>query len=130
MIDVASASAAWAVQNGRLLRSGDGGSTWAAISTGFVVQSLAALPTGELWAVGANPDPDSHWDPRWVLRSNDGGSSWQRASLDESYRFELHTGGEPWPGALSWADPLHGWLIMPNALFWTGDGGQTWLQIR
>jgi photosystem II stability/assembly factor-like uncharacterized protein len=130
MIDVANASAAWAVQNGALLRSNDGGATWAAISTGFAVQSLAALPTGELWAVGVNPDPDSRLDPRWLLRSNDAGSSWQRASLDKSYRFKLHTGGEPWPGVLSWVDPLHGWLIMPDQLFWTGDGGQTWAQMR
>ena len=123
-----SASDAWAVQNGGLLRSSDGGTTWAAINTGFQVQSLSVLPTGELWAVGDKPQGMA--EPRWLLRSNDSGLSWQRASLEDSYRFGLHTSAEPWPGAMSWADPLHGWLILPNELFWTGDGGLSWVQMR
>ncbi|HYF63905.1 MAG TPA: hypothetical protein VD886_13880, partial [Herpetosiphonaceae bacterium] len=130
-LEFISPSEGWAVQSGRLLRSSDGGATWEAIATPAPVQTLWAATSSQLWAISARDpaSPDDTFRAR-LLRSADAGATWQQIVMDDDYDFYLGTRSDPWPGDLSWADPLHGWLILPAALFWTGDGGQTWTQLR
>ncbi|MDA8346589.1 MAG: YCF48-related protein [Thermaerobacter sp.] len=57
-----------------------------------------------------------------LLRTDDGGRTW--------HRLPLRT-GPALPGAISFADALHGWLFTPNpAILATTDGGRTWQAIR
>ncbi len=106
-----------AMLNGGVLQSLDGGRSW-------------TLPAEySRAAVVRYPTPQQGWvvfDTGEIRHSRDGGASWQPQSLEQ---------GAPAFRELSFADKLHGWMIvdqknvaLDSVILNTSDGGGTWRQ--
>jgi photosystem II stability/assembly factor-like uncharacterized protein len=115
----------WALSNGSVLRTTDGGSIWLdATPTGFGSSAASSffLDANTGWVAVMGTDPTSGT----LFRTSDGGINWDS--------FTVPFGG----GSLHFVDAMHGWeLIGLNAgmshesvaIFRTGDGGETWSRV-
>lgn len=115
----------WALSNGAVLRTIDGGSTWLDATPGGFGSSAASsffldANTGWVAVMGSDPTDGT------LYHTSDGGVSWNS--------YTVPFGG----GSLHFVDAMHGWeLIGLNAgmshesvaVFRTGDGGQTWSRV-
>jgi photosystem II stability/assembly factor-like uncharacterized protein len=105
----------YALGNGAVRRTTDGGRTW----------SRSDTPVADLFAPlrVAFPSPATGWMVRdhALLRSDDGGANW--------------TGGSGPAGAnllvgMSWIDASHGWVVDASAgVFATSNGGAAWTAV-
>ena len=111
---------------GLVLRTQDGGSTWA--------RQKVSVPKGHInrttrWALN-----DLFFEDRlfgWVVGdgaiffTTDGGESWRASEIDRRNRSAIFK-------KVSFVDHLHGWVIMKDQddLLYTTDGGKTWRTLR
>lgn len=112
---------------GTVIKTVDGGATWAALDVG-VTEALEALDFVDAslgWAVGANGT---------IIHTADGGQSWTQQLVDTTAEFL----------GVAFADANHGWAVATTpttyddffeeytdwdaALWATSDGGQSWQQ--
>ncbi len=131
----------WTQTAGYLYRTADGGRTWTKVSLpsgdqlpagGFSFNPVAgpAGPGNELWA-GTSKQGTSDVI---LYHTTDGGATWQTTTVATGY-----TNGIPvHPGAVSFVDAVHGWLMVspehgmnsePGELLATNDGGKTWTEV-
>jgi len=112
-----------------ILSTTDGGVSWTErkrVEGGIVhLVSIWFFDERLGWAVGARDDKPL------VVSTSDGGATWREAYLGHD--------GRTWKDALikgeltneirrvRFADALHGWAIGPGAIFYTSDGGSTWI---
>lgn len=106
-----------------LLKTGDGGATWARVAVpvpaDFAAEGPFSLSTPDAlntFVVVPRTDTGAVSVRATLLASSDGGLSWKSRAL-------------PAPGAVSFSDPAHGWLragAPANALYRTADGGRHW----
>jgi photosystem II stability/assembly factor-like uncharacterized protein len=115
-----------AAGNGRLYRSRNGGRSWSVTSDLSGVSALGFLTPQLAFALAGSPGT-----PASLMTTRDGGSSW-------------HTAGPELPGvratSLATLGPRDAWIAESSCtsgtppcrglLLHTGDGGQTWQQIR
>ena len=140
-------------QDGLILKTTDGGSTWAEISNSITLDSfygIASAGRNFLWIVG---------DLGVLLASTDGGTTWVQQTTNTSNTLLsvsfidnangwavgaagqiIHTsdGGITWSAqpsgqtavlfGVKFTDALHGWIVGDLGLILrTADGGQSWL---
>jgi photosystem II stability/assembly factor-like uncharacterized protein len=114
----------WAVgDDGVVLRTRDGGQTWAANQINFPVNlnGLFFQDEGQGWAVGDSRSVGA------ILRTEDGGKNWRLQSKVEG--FELSGLHDVW-----FADEQHGWAVgeaqqggaVQGVILATQDGGLHW----
>jgi photosystem II stability/assembly factor-like uncharacterized protein len=125
MID---ASKGWALTGHAVLYTVDGGVHWKNVTphdAALTQDSIADFRTTFSASI-ATPLPDGA--NTHVLHSTDNGQTWQQATIQM-----------PFVRAISFIDPLHGWLLAavrppggaaePVSVFRTADGGKTWTTI-
>jgi Photosynthesis system II assembly factor YCF48 len=100
----------WAVINGQLMSTTDGGTTWTPSDLGSNVEGVDFVDLQHGWAVG----------PSGVLQTVDGGTSWEVVS-DQVFTM------------IDFVDAQTGWAVRPESyapapkmLVKTEDGGRTW----
>lgn len=120
-------SAGWALTGTAVLRTNDGGETWADVTP--------ESGTGTTVGAASFPDADRGWftavregDPAVVIfRTADGGRSWQKAAAESRYPF--------FAVKLQFIDARCGWLMVSQGvaagserveIYRTGDGGASW----
>lgn len=125
----ADARTAFALAGTKLLKTADGGKTWAAVSFGVkdfspVQMSFTDAKTG--WAAGVSAKRDM----LSVLRTADGGKSWSR-----QFQKKYAIGGDYGPAGCAGMDFLNekeGWFLTSDLDTWNGelyhtlDGGLHW----
>jgi photosystem II stability/assembly factor-like uncharacterized protein len=159
-VDFFSASLGWAVGRheffgggtGRIVRSTDGGRTWAVQHSvpGAYMEDVEVLGSQTVLALGQIP-----LGARFILRTTNGGGSWtdvspsQAVFMDADFVnattgwvvggriYKSTNGGQSWLAqftpdellySVSFADALNGWAVgWGPTLLQTTDGGQTWV---
>lgn len=120
-----SETAGWAEDQG-LLRTTDGGRTWAHVLALSPRGAWTALDADRAWAASQSSDAQHIL----VQRTADGGKSRQTASIPLPDSLTAAS-----PVSITFADENHGWLMVepmrsmnshPGYLFATADGGQNW----
>jgi photosystem II stability/assembly factor-like uncharacterized protein len=83
------------------------------------VLSVHFIDTNEGWAVGWEPRPGIPNSRPLVLHTPDGGASWEtvKTAITEA------------PFQVFFSDIMHGWIVCPNLLYRTADGGKTWREV-
>ncbi|OLN28952.1 WD40/YVTN/BNR-like repeat-containing protein [Desulfosporosinus metallidurans] len=127
----------WALGNGRILRTIDGGNQWEDITPPEKLANprgttLAFLDANTVW-VATSTEDGSKGSKIIVFRTNNGGQSWQSAPVSVE-----NNGAERFPRSLNFIDSERGWLMIepdhgmnssPGQLFATTDSGATWSKI-
>lgn len=109
----------WAVGQGRLFRTVDGGQTWAreAADTVFDFITVSFVDADEGWAGGVYD-----WDNQSALmHTTDGGATWSFVPTgDAVWTFDI--------AKVQFLDADHGWILQSYAgqMARTTDGGATW----
>ncbi|MGH8890867.1 MAG: WD40/YVTN/BNR-like repeat-containing protein, partial [Acidothermaceae bacterium] len=138
--------AGWALTGDGVWRTADDGARWRSITPrGANVAAISAaffVDVDHGWVtVGIPPHQTPNIAPVEVIyRTNDGGASWRSTRLTLKGQQYYDTGYvESNDAAISFIDPLHGWLEMPRAfntshsaavLYRTVDGGASWTQVQ
>lgn len=93
-----------------ILSSYDNGATWNLLNNGSSFQTTAMWFNNGMngWVGDNNGD---------VYATTDGGNNW-------TLTFESLNGSSV--GAITFTDPLNGWVASGNEIFRTGDGGSVW----
>ncbi len=107
-----------------LYQTHDGGQSWQIIPFNLPVQYFSLLPDGQAWIVAGEVLSDSGTPVRRFFSSTDGGQTWEEHVFGEipvNYDY-------PWLDGIRFADSLHGWLRAGTQLFYTADGGKSWVQ--
>ncbi len=103
----------WAVgQQGKILKTYDGGWTWFVQESGTTrdLNAVFALSLTEVWAAGAQTDPN---DNETLLHTTDGGETWESVA----------TPGTPQSlNSLFFVDATHGWAAGDNGKILFYDG--------
>jgi hypothetical protein len=102
---------AWiAGDNGTILATRDGGTTWKQQTSGTaeMLESLFFIDASRGWAVGLRGT---------ILATRDGGTTWKpQSSRTSEWLFSVH-----------FADASHGWVVgLAGLILATTDGGVTW----
>ncbi len=128
-IGALSAEQAWAVVDGRLVWTADGGASWNDRSPGQEpVQAATFLDQERGWLVIA---PNAAQPSFTIWRTTDGGLTWQGAPLTAASGMLL----DARVVALDFVSPLEGWLALKLAssanfnrgvLYHTTNGGLSW----
>ena len=124
---------AWAILDGRLFWTDDGGISWSERSPEQgSIQAAAFLDQEHGWLVV----PPSAAQPDFTIwRTTDGGQSWQDAPLGTASETLIAARAV----ALDFISPLEGWLSLKLAssanfnlgvLYHTSDGGLTWEELN
>ena len=106
---------------GVILRTTDGGASWAAVHTTSMltdivwkIQRLDAMH----WFASIYSEPTN--DDTRMLRSTDGGLTWEQILVSDTYTYVE---------AIGFIDALHGWTGGDDQLWETSDGGASWQEI-
>lgn len=119
-------SRGWLVSRptGGIYSTEDSGANWSAqfITTEQTyLNSVQFLDENAGWAAGWRSIADSNEKRQGiVLRTLDGGKSWSPLSIGFT---------EPFFDRVIFFDNKHGWLIGRDSIYYTEDGGQSWLMI-
>ncbi len=114
----------WEIRGNSLYQTRDGGQSWQAIPFSLPVQYFALLPGGQAWLVAGETSPDSGNPIRRVFSSPDGGQTWLEHVFGEIPVNFDNTGMD----VIQFAETLHGWLRAGSELFYTSDGGKSWVE--
>ncbi|MCR4419433.1 MAG: hypothetical protein QHH27_03050 [Clostridia bacterium] len=133
------ATQGYALLNGRLLATRDGGKQWFSLSfgvAGFVPQHLAFVNPATGWVIGVVPGKESskaaegREDKVVVLRTADGGKHWQEQFA------QGHPDGQGGSIDICFVDASTGWFLTSNLATWAGElyytanGGEDWEKIN
>lgn len=112
----ASPSEGWMVRDGQLFATADGARTWTQLPLACHVMDVDLLPAGAGWLVVDSCPGDA---APALLATTDAGKTWTRVVIPDVGLT-----------AISFADPLHGWLADNRGrLFMTDDGGLKWTEV-
>jgi len=116
----------WELRGTQLFETRDGGHTWQPLPVPSAVQYFSGLPTGLAWLVTGETSADNGNPLRRVFTTRDDGRT-----LVEHAFGDLPTNWRvPYQDAIQFVDGDHGWLRAGDALFYTQDGGQDWVQLH
>lgn len=121
------AEAGWALTGTSVLRTTDGGETWADVTpeteAGATIAAESFLDAGKAWFTIARENAST----LVVFRTANGGESWRRNVIKMSYT--------PLGALLNFIDTNHGWLLVHHGVamgseevevYRTVDGGGSW----
>src|SRR5215469_13214879 len=122
-----------AVSSGGIMKSTDGGTTWAPAWPASDTQAMGALargPDGTLWAGTGEANPSGGGDTflgDGIYKSADGGASWQQWGLPDSGAFgriavNPDNPGQVFAAASGWISPISS----QRGLYELTNGGKDW----
>lgn len=123
---ISSASSAnVAESHARILRTTDGGKTWAAVyesTRPYEITWKSSFPTKQTGYVTVQSyDPDKAVTQRVVAKTTDGGKSWSEIPLVSDFAVREF--------GIAFADANTGWVGTTTGGFETRDGGATWTAV-
>jgi photosystem II stability/assembly factor-like uncharacterized protein len=117
----------WELRGTQLFETLDGGRDWQPLDLGYPIQDFSLLADGHAWVIiGDTTSLANRNPPRRVLSTPDRGQTWIEYQLGDI----LGKWRNPELDYVQFADALHGWLKAGAALYYTADGGQTWIQFH
>lgn len=110
-----------------LMKTSDGGRTWAAasqLSTDYWVQGLSFI-TADKGVMLVRRSPLSQLSQEQILTTADGGKTWQTQVLTGPVAQKL-LDADPEYTQLHLSSDGKGWVLSPGGLLYTPDAGATW----
>lgn len=129
MIRMSSENNGWAIKDGGIFRTNDGGNTWNRVTP----PGVELKGTRADWAPAYFLDADRAWIAHnherrlTVYRTVNGGQSWTTVDVDAEGEAQLH-----------FVDEQYGWMLLHQgvamgsekvAVYSTTDGGETWTKV-
>jgi photosystem II stability/assembly factor-like uncharacterized protein len=146
-IDFWTAADGWAVNDGQIVATADGGQTWASVPLGYHVRVFNVVSDSVVWVLA--DDCAMGMCLPVLLRSNDMGANWTRLRFetrgpslqDRGYPsgYEPQLPNPPPTGDamiggivdIAFSDAAHGMLVLEDGrMLRTTDDGQTWTELR